>query len=121
MPDTCCNNRRSGLAGGALEAKNFRSVGKVLRCFGKRVCVLDVESTADFFVGRWLGVYMLGSDRGICLGTLVWSRSDQHVFVSSERTHGWLGAGACCHSAGHAAWNACNVGAPKNKTTEGRI
>ena len=46
----CCNNYRSGLAGGELEANNFRSVGKVLRCFGKRVCVVDVECTADFLL-----------------------------------------------------------------------
>ena len=44
----CSNNRGSGLAGGVLEASNFRNVGKVLRCSGKRVCVVDVECTADF-------------------------------------------------------------------------
>ena len=67
----CCNNHGSGLAGVALEARNFRIVGKVLRCFGKRVRVLDVESTTDFFVGRWLGVHSLGSARGAITGTLV--------------------------------------------------
>ena len=77
----CWNNRGSGLAGGALEENNFRSVGKVLRCFGKRVRVLDVERTIDFVDGRWLGVWSLGSARGTLLGTLVWSRADAHVYV----------------------------------------
>ena len=84
----CSNNRGSGLAGGVLEASNFRNVGKVLRCSGKRVCVVDVECTADFFVGRCLGVRSLGSARGTFQSDFLWR-------------HGWQ----CHHAGGRTCWN----------------
>ena len=64
-----------------MEARNFQSVVAVLRCLGKLVRVVDVQCKSDFWGGLWLGVWSMGSARGCVLGTLVWSRSEQHVFV----------------------------------------
>ena len=58
------------------------------RFVGKRVRVLDVRCLADFWDGHWLGVWSLGSARGSPLGTLVWSRSDRHVFVADWQWEG---------------------------------
>ena len=113
---TCSNNRGSGAAGGQLEASNFRSVGKVLHCSGKRVCVLDAQCTADVFAGRLLGVWSLGSTRGSCLGTLVWSRSDEHVYVvDGDCMQAWAASRGSHSCVGCAPWTACNVGSPKKK------
>ena len=72
-----------------MEARNFLSVAQVLRCFGKRVRVVDVQRKADFWEGLWLGVWDMGSARGSVLGTLVWSRSEQHVFVAESKGMDW--------------------------------
>ena len=112
----CSNNRGSGLAGGVLEANNFRSVAKILRCFGKRVRVLDVRCAADFWEGLFLGAWTLGSDRGQTLGTLVWSRADQHVFVADGvDVQAWLGQWDSRDGLGCPPWSVCNVGAPRKK------
>ena len=110
---TCSNNRRSGLAGGVLEARNFFSVSKVLRCRNKCVRVLEVQKLADFWEGPWLGVWSLGSARGLSLGTLVWSRVDRHVFVAdSAGAQAWSNSS---DSLGCPPWTVCNAGAPKKK------
>ena len=122
LPHMCWNNRGAGLAGGVLEAKNFRSVEKVLRCFGKRVSVFDVQRTADFFVGRCLGVWSLGAVRGTCLGSLVWSRADQHVYVvDGESVQACMSAIDTDGCVSCAPWIACNVGAPKKASKRGHI
>ena len=79
---TCSNDLGSGFAGGAKEARNFYGVQKVLRSVGKRVRVLDIRCCGDFWGGLWLGSWWLGSAREQILGTLVWSRLEQHVFVA---------------------------------------
>ena len=98
LPQTCCNHRGSGLAGGLLEASNFQWVGKVLRCYGKRVRVLDVKCRADFWEGSCLGAWNMGSAHGTLLGTLVWSRLDRHVYVAADchDMHMGLDAGGYC-------------------------
>ena len=55
MLRACCNNRASGLAGGAEEARNFHRVRQVLRSVGRRVRVVGVQCVDDFWDGLWLG------------------------------------------------------------------
>ena len=120
LEQTCCNNHGSGLAGGRQEASNFRGVAEVLRRLGKRVRVLDVQRTSDFWSRSFLGVWDLGATSGRVLGTLVWSRSDQHVFVS--HCHGmetWLDALDSYRTSAPPPWHVCNVGAPKKKSKRG--
>ena len=116
---TCSNNRGSGLAGGAEEARNFYGAKKVLRSVGKRVRVLDVRCVDDFWEGLWLGASWLGSARGTILGTLVWSRSEQHVFVACcEGMQQWLASCDSCSGLGCAPWVVANVGAPRKRQSE---
>ena len=56
----CCNNYRSGLAGGAMEARNFMTVANVLRCLAS-VCVLWMCSTR----------LIIGMDSGLVCGVWV--------------------------------------------------
>ena len=113
---TCSNNRRSGLAGGVLEACNFKCVEQTLRCFGKRVRVWDVQCIADFWEGRWLSVSSMGSACKQVIGTLVWSREDRHVYVAHWGSmSSWASSGGSGGVVGRAPWFACNFGSPKKK------
>ena len=116
----CCNHHGSGLAGGRNEAKNFRAVTEVLRRFGARVRVVDVQCRGDFWNRCLLGVWNLGATSGAVLGTLVWSRVDQHVFAADCRSMQTLldSCGSSCGLA-PAPWHVCNVGAPKKKSKRG--
>ena len=97
MLRACCNNRASGLAGGAEEARNFHRVRQVLRSVGRRVRVLDVQCVDDFWDGLWLGAWNLGSAGGTLLGTFVWSRSEEHVFdAECDGMQTWLAASDSC-------------------------
>ena len=103
-----------------MEARNFMTVANVLRCYGKRVRVVDVQHKADYWDGLWLGVWGMGSAPGNLLGTLLWSRAEQHVFVvECDGTDTWMDACESCTGMGSAPWFACNVGAPKKKGFRG--
>ena len=105
-----------------MEAGNFLSVAQVLRCFGKRVRVVDVQRKDDFWEGLWLGVWDMGSSRGSVLGTLLWSRAEQHVVVvECDGMDDWMDACESCAGKGNAPWFACNVGAPKKKGFRGGV
>lgn len=84
--ETCCNNHGSGLAGGGKGANDFRAVTEVSRSSGARVRVVDVQCRDDFWNRCFLGLWNLGASSGTVLGTLVWSPSDQHVFVADCRS-----------------------------------
>ena len=62
----------------------------------------------------------MGATNGTVLGTLVWSRADQHVFViECHSVQTWLeGFDSCCKLT-PAPWHVCNVGAPKKKSKRG--
>ena len=101
----CRNNRGAGLAGGIVEATNFHSVAEALRCSGKRVRVLDVQCKDDFWNGGCLGVWNMGEPSGTVLGTLVWCRSDRHVFVVKNMgTQSWSDACESCGGSRVAPW-----------------